>query len=109
MQGVPAVVTRGSRASGVTFRTPPTGSTPTLDFAWVIIGVVVDVELDDVGYVCKVVSDALFVETCGQRDKESRTRWLLRRVGKKVTSNLAWVATTAVPKPLPPSGKTYTR
>jgi len=38
-----------------------------LDFAWVIIGVVVDVELDDVGYVCKVVSDALFVETCGQR------------------------------------------
>ena len=29
VQGVPAVVTRGSRASGVTFRTPLTGSTPT--------------------------------------------------------------------------------
>jgi hypothetical protein len=45
----------------------------------------------------------------GSMAKESRTRWLFRRPGKKVTSNLAWVATTAVPKPLPPSGKTYTR
>ena len=38
-----------------------------LDVAWVVIGVVVSVELDDAGYVGKVVGDAFFVETSGQR------------------------------------------